>query len=271
MLIVGSMNAHSTSCARSDGNQVGAVDCSQQTSVCSKYGVEGYPTILLFPHKDHEHRETYKGERKAEGTALITSSSRYGHFLYSLIDSSDLHTWDHSVCGVRFVAFAQLRSHSERQQHRQVDSAQSRSTARAALHVQDRTVAAVQVDCAAIRGTVAMLDVCNPSILDCGIVQSACVEPDSLWYVSLLLGQSVVRYRASDAEANDHAICSHQVPSAGAEIARYERVYIDGTSFEQQVPSIVSYVSTQMTPRNSTSSTTKERSVQTMTISCVPL
>ncbi|KAJ3021947.1 protein disulfide-isomerase precursor [Thoreauomyces humboldtii] len=42
---------------------LGKVDCTEQTEICEKYGVQGYPTLKVF--REGEHSE-FKGQRKAD-------------------------------------------------------------------------------------------------------------------------------------------------------------------------------------------------------------
>ncbi|KAA3457287.1 protein disulfide-isomerase like 2-1-like [Gossypium australe] len=54
---------------------IGKVDCDEHKSVCSKYGVQGYPTIQWFPKGSLEPKK-YEGPRTAE--ALIEFVNREG-------------------------------------------------------------------------------------------------------------------------------------------------------------------------------------------------
>ena len=44
-----------------EGVKIGEVDCTVNRDVCSKQGVRGFPTILLF--KDGNQLEEYEGGR----------------------------------------------------------------------------------------------------------------------------------------------------------------------------------------------------------------
>jgi protein disulfide-isomerase A1 len=40
------------------------VDCTEETELCTKYGVEGYPTMKVF--RGPEDHSPYNGQRKAQ-------------------------------------------------------------------------------------------------------------------------------------------------------------------------------------------------------------
>ncbi|XAR52702.1 Protein disulfide-isomerase [Bertholletia excelsa] len=52
---------------------IGKVDCDEHKSVCSKYGVSGYPTIQWFPKGSLEPKK-YEGARTAEALAEFVNS-----------------------------------------------------------------------------------------------------------------------------------------------------------------------------------------------------
>ncbi|KAJ0054432.1 hypothetical protein Pint_00896 [Pistacia integerrima] len=52
---------------------IGKVDCDEQKSVCSKYGVSGYPTIQWFPKGSLEPKK-YEGPRTAESLAEFVNN-----------------------------------------------------------------------------------------------------------------------------------------------------------------------------------------------------
>ncbi|GAV86792.1 Thioredoxin domain-containing protein/ERp29 domain-containing protein [Cephalotus follicularis] len=52
---------------------IGKVDCDEQKSICSKYGVSGYPTIQWFPKGSLESKK-YDGPRNAESLAEFVNS-----------------------------------------------------------------------------------------------------------------------------------------------------------------------------------------------------
>ncbi|XP_009593712.1 probable protein disulfide-isomerase A6 [Nicotiana tomentosiformis] len=52
---------------------IGKVDCDEHKSVCSKYGVQGYPTIQWFPKGSLEPKK-YEGGRTAEALAEFVNS-----------------------------------------------------------------------------------------------------------------------------------------------------------------------------------------------------
>ncbi|KAF3646124.1 putative protein disulfide-isomerase A6 [Capsicum annuum] len=52
---------------------IGKVDCDEHKSVCSKYGVQGYPTIQWFPKGSVEPKK-YEGARSAEALAEFVNS-----------------------------------------------------------------------------------------------------------------------------------------------------------------------------------------------------
>ncbi|XP_059652325.1 protein disulfide-isomerase like 2-1-like [Cornus florida] len=52
---------------------IGKVDCDEHKSVCSKYGVAGYPTIKWFP-KGSLEPEKYEGARTAEALAAYVNT-----------------------------------------------------------------------------------------------------------------------------------------------------------------------------------------------------
>ncbi|XP_022149949.1 probable protein disulfide-isomerase A6 [Momordica charantia] len=52
---------------------IGKVDCDEHKSICSKYGVSGYPTIQWFPKGSLEPKK-YEGQRSAEALAEFVNS-----------------------------------------------------------------------------------------------------------------------------------------------------------------------------------------------------
>ncbi|XVE77552.1 hypothetical protein DITRI_Ditri13aG0072500 [Diplodiscus trichospermus] len=52
---------------------IGKVDCDEHKSVCSKYGVQGYPTIQWFPKGSLEPKK-YEGPRTAEALAEFVNT-----------------------------------------------------------------------------------------------------------------------------------------------------------------------------------------------------
>jgi protein disulfide-isomerase A6 len=60
---------------------IAKVDCDEHKSVCSKYGVSGYPTIQWFPKGSLEPKK-YEGQRTAEALAEYVNSEagRRTHF-----------------------------------------------------------------------------------------------------------------------------------------------------------------------------------------------
>ncbi|XP_044503293.1 protein disulfide-isomerase like 2-1-like [Mangifera indica] len=52
---------------------IGKVDCDEQKSICSKYGVSGYPTIQWFPKGSLEPKK-YEGPRTVESLAEFVNS-----------------------------------------------------------------------------------------------------------------------------------------------------------------------------------------------------
>ncbi|XP_075488531.1 protein disulfide-isomerase like 2-1-like [Primulina tabacum] len=52
---------------------IGKVDCDEHKSLCSKYGVSGYPTIQWFPKGSLEPKK-YEGERSAEALTEFVNS-----------------------------------------------------------------------------------------------------------------------------------------------------------------------------------------------------
>ncbi|XP_044492242.1 protein disulfide-isomerase like 2-1-like [Mangifera indica] len=52
---------------------IGKVDCDEQKSICSKYGVSGYPTIQWFPKGSLEPKK-YEGPRTAESLAEFVNN-----------------------------------------------------------------------------------------------------------------------------------------------------------------------------------------------------
>ncbi|KAL3515974.1 hypothetical protein ACH5RR_022876 [Cinchona calisaya] len=52
---------------------IGKVDCDEHKSICSKYGVSGYPTIQWFPKGSLEPKK-YEGARSAEALAEFVNS-----------------------------------------------------------------------------------------------------------------------------------------------------------------------------------------------------
>lgn len=52
---------------------IGKVDCDEQKDLCSKYGVQGYPTIKWFPKGSLEPKK-YEGARTAEALAEFVNS-----------------------------------------------------------------------------------------------------------------------------------------------------------------------------------------------------
>ncbi|KAK4848103.1 hypothetical protein QYF36_009378 [Acer negundo] len=52
---------------------IGKVDCDEHKSICSKYGVQGYPTLQWFPKGSLEPKK-YEGPRTAESLAEFVNS-----------------------------------------------------------------------------------------------------------------------------------------------------------------------------------------------------
>ncbi|KAA3462440.1 putative protein disulfide-isomerase A6 [Gossypium australe] len=52
---------------------IGKVDCDEQKSLCSKYGVQGYPTVQWFPKGSLEPKK-YEGPRTAEALAEFVNT-----------------------------------------------------------------------------------------------------------------------------------------------------------------------------------------------------
>ena len=55
--------------------KIGAVDCTQQRTLCSKYGVTGFPTLKKFG-EDKEKPEDYQGDRSVEDMVGFVSRRR---------------------------------------------------------------------------------------------------------------------------------------------------------------------------------------------------
>ena len=49
--------------------KVGSVDCTVEKDICSKYGVKGYPTLILFPLEGEGETNYFKysGARTIDG------------------------------------------------------------------------------------------------------------------------------------------------------------------------------------------------------------
>ncbi|MBA0563052.1 hypothetical protein Golob_008058, partial [Gossypium lobatum] len=52
---------------------IGKVDCDEHKSLCSKYGVQGYPTLQWFPKGSLEPKK-YEGPRTAEALAEFVNT-----------------------------------------------------------------------------------------------------------------------------------------------------------------------------------------------------
>jgi len=50
---------------KTSGSVVAKVDCTKEQSICTKYGVQGYPTIKFF-RKGKDTPEDYQGGRTAD-------------------------------------------------------------------------------------------------------------------------------------------------------------------------------------------------------------
>ena len=63
------------------------MDCTQHQGLCSRHGVQGYPTIVLFPFKNHRSPEPYQRDRTAR--ALVPFAlSRLPDLVRPVADSS---------------------------------------------------------------------------------------------------------------------------------------------------------------------------------------
>jgi len=56
---------------------IAQVDCDEHKSICSKYGVSGYPTIQWFPKGSLEPKK-YEGQRSVEALAEFVNSEAGG-------------------------------------------------------------------------------------------------------------------------------------------------------------------------------------------------
>ncbi|KAF5739996.1 putative protein disulfide isomerase [Tripterygium wilfordii] len=66
---------------------IGKVDCDENKSLCSKYGVSGYPTIKWFPKGSLEPKK-YEGARNAEALAVFVNSEGGTNVKIATIPSS---------------------------------------------------------------------------------------------------------------------------------------------------------------------------------------
>ncbi|KAH0766732.1 protein disulfide-isomerase like 2-1-like precursor [Solanum tuberosum] len=66
---------------------IGKIDCDEHKSICSKYGVQGYPTIQWFPKGSLEPKK-YEGARSAEGLAEYVNSEAGTNVKIASIPSS---------------------------------------------------------------------------------------------------------------------------------------------------------------------------------------
>lgn len=48
------------------GIKLAKIDCTEETDLCGKYGVEGYPTLKVFRGLETDDITAYKGQRKAD-------------------------------------------------------------------------------------------------------------------------------------------------------------------------------------------------------------
>ena len=58
--------------------KVGAVDCTAHQSVCSQYGVQGYPTIKVFGQNKHQPQDYQGGRDSGSIVAFARQVSRHG-------------------------------------------------------------------------------------------------------------------------------------------------------------------------------------------------
>ncbi|CAL4902843.1 unnamed protein product [Urochloa decumbens] len=66
---------------------IAKVDCDEHKSVCSKYGVSGYPTIQWFPKGSLEPKK-YEGQRSAEALAEFVNSEAGTNVKIAAVPSS---------------------------------------------------------------------------------------------------------------------------------------------------------------------------------------